>query len=220
MHYLVDGHNLIAKMATISLADPDDEVALVKRLKRWSAGSRKRWVTVIFDGGLPGGEARQLSGGRVKVFFASTDRPADDLIIRRIQQAHNPAEFTVVSGDREVLAAAEARRMPYLLSEEFAGQLEGEERRPAASPAPAEPALNAEEVEGWLALFGPEPALPPEPPPERKTRPVLSKPEAAGVSPAEPPSVEPAILKADGRKLTAQEVEEWLRLFGASDKSE
>ena len=42
MNYLIDGHNLIARMQTMSLADPDDEAKLVLRLRRWTAASRKR----------------------------------------------------------------------------------------------------------------------------------------------------------------------------------
>ena len=33
MHYLIDGHNLIARVPGLSLADPDDEVKLLQLLK-------------------------------------------------------------------------------------------------------------------------------------------------------------------------------------------
>ncbi len=33
MHYLIDGHNLIAQISDISLDDPDDEAKLVLRLE-------------------------------------------------------------------------------------------------------------------------------------------------------------------------------------------
>ena len=98
MHYLIDGHNLIAKMPDISLDDPDDEVKLVLRLRQWTAGRRKRRVTVIFDGGLPGGAERHLSSRPVKVIFASAGQSADALLINRIQDAKNPAEFTLIYG--------------------------------------------------------------------------------------------------------------------------
>ena len=81
MHYLIDGHNLIATMPGIDLSDPDDEAQLVLRLRTWTAASRKRRVTVYFDGGLPGGPAHDLSGARLKVIFASTGRSADETTI-------------------------------------------------------------------------------------------------------------------------------------------
>ena len=40
MHYLIDGHNLIARVPGLSLADPDDEVKLLQLLKRWAAARR------------------------------------------------------------------------------------------------------------------------------------------------------------------------------------
>ena len=66
MHYLIDGHNLIARVPGLSLADPDDEVKLLQLLKRWAVADARRKVTVIFDKGLPGGEAKHLSGGGVR----------------------------------------------------------------------------------------------------------------------------------------------------------
>ncbi|MEW5988204.1 MAG: NYN domain-containing protein [Chloroflexota bacterium] len=157
MNYLIDGHNLIAALPDMSLADPDDEEALVRRLRQWTAASPKRRVTVIFDQGLPGGLARHLSGGRVTTVFASTAGSADTLLIRRIQAAHNPAEYTVVSSDREVLAAAAGRGMPTLRSEQFAALL-AEVGRPSPPAPPAKPEAGADDVAEWLELFGGPPS--------------------------------------------------------------
>ena len=70
MHYLIDGHNLIAKLPDISLDDPNDEIELILRLKSWASASPKRKVTVYFDGGLPGGIEQRLSTSDIKVIFA------------------------------------------------------------------------------------------------------------------------------------------------------
>ncbi len=219
MHYLIDGHNLIAKLDDLTLDDPDDEAKLVLRLRSWTAASRKRRVTVIFDGGLPGGKSTRLSTSRVTVVFASAGQTADDLLIRRINQVKNPAEFTLVSSDAEVLAVARKRRMPLLLAEQFATQLPPERPRPAAAPVETTdeqriaerretPQLSDEEVNEWLELFGPVPerkAPPPPPPPP---------PEPAEKEPS-PPAKKRDIGRVDReRTLSAEEVEEWLRLFG------
>lgn len=153
MNYLIDGHNLIAAVPDISLADPDDEEVLVRRLRQWAAVSPKRRVTVAFDQGLPGGPARHLSGGRVTTVFASAGSSADALLIRRIRAAHNPAEFTVVSSDREVLAAAAGRGMPTLRSEKFAALL-AEVGRPATPTPLAKPEVSPDGLAEWLELFG------------------------------------------------------------------
>jgi predicted RNA-binding protein with PIN domain len=155
MHYLIDGHNLIGQTAGISLADPDDEARLVALLRRWTAAGRQRKVTVIFDGGIPGGRERALSSGPVEVVFAPAGRPADDLLLARIRRVRNPAEHTLVSSDRKLVEAAAARRMGRVASAAFAAELEA----PAVAPAPADPregAPSADEVAEWLALFGGE----------------------------------------------------------------
>ena len=123
MHYLIDGHNLIARIPDIDLADPDDEVRLVLRLRGWTAAGRKRRVTVVFDQGLPGGEERLLSTGPVKVIFAPAGKTADSVLISRIRRVRNPREYTLISSDRRILDAAGGRGMPSTRSEEFAPQL-------------------------------------------------------------------------------------------------
>lgn len=162
MHYLIDGHNLIGKLPDIQLDDPDDEMALVLRLRQWAAVGRKRRLTVIFDRGLPGGQDKSLSTGNVKVVFASGGQSADTLLLARIQRAKNPGEYTLVSSDNRIRQAALARRMPLWLAEEFAGRMAAEAAgrgETVVSPT-VEPSLSAEEVDEWLALFGNDEAQP------------------------------------------------------------
>jgi predicted RNA-binding protein with PIN domain len=207
MNYLIDGHNLIARMETMSLADPDDEAKLVLRLRSWTAASRKRQVTVIFDGGLPAGMDKRLSTSQVTVVFAPEDSTADAVIVRRINKIRNPAEYLIVSSDRAVLAAAAARRVPSLVSEAFAVQLEEEPSQPVPAAEPEKPENSAAgEIEEWLNLFGPVP--------ERKPPPKPVKPAAEPAAPAKP--ARPAkltTLKETERKLSSDEVEDWLAVF-------
>jgi hypothetical protein len=158
MHYLIDGHNLIAQIPDIQLSDADDEARLVARLRRWMTAGRKRRVTVFFDGGLPGGRDPQLSGGSLTVVFASGGREADSLLIRRIRKAHNPPEYTLVTSDRAIRDVAEGRGMPVVDSQTFAHHLTMDlvrgEQATAPRPSPKEdPALDEKEVAEWLALF-------------------------------------------------------------------
>ena len=222
MHYLIDGHNLIARMADIDLADPDDEAQLIMRLRRWIAGSRKRTVTVYFDGGLTGGRARDLSGQRLDVIFASHGRRADDLLVRRINRVQNPPEYTLVTADREIVAAAERRRMPLLSPEAFAAQLDETALRerarsePDPTPATDRPVLTEEEVALWLDIFGPEPEVPPSPPGSRSVRRRKGVPadEEATGEPEPPPIRDADALKASGALLTDEEVAIWMEMFG------
>lgn len=158
MHYLIDGHNLIGQVADISLEDPDDEVALVLRLRRWAAKGRKRQIVVIFDRGLPGGKDRGLSTGNVKVVFASGAQSADALLIGRIQRVKNPGDYTLVSSDQRIRQAAQARRMPLWRAEEFAARMaeelaKGVEGGETAVTQLQDPPISTAEVDMWLAIF-------------------------------------------------------------------
>ncbi len=202
MNYLIDGHNLIARTPGLSLDDPDDEAKLVQLLRRWAMADRRRKVTVIFDGGLPAGEAKHLSGGGVKAVFAPNNSTADAVIMRRIEAIGNPPEFVVITSDRAVAEAATRRRVAVQDSEQFAADMISDRRFGADVKKPAErpdaPAMSSDEMKEWLALFGPEP--------ETK-RP---KPRPAKPRPAAPPK--PGVKTQEERE--AEEIEEWMRLFG------
>ena len=148
MPYLVDGHNLIGRMPGLSLADPDDEARLVQLLRRF-ASRRKKRVTVVFDKGLPGGKS-SLSGAGVEVQFAPSSSTADALIRRRVRELRDPPNWTVVTSDAELAAAARARGARVMPSAEFAALLTTGGR----AAEKGEPRLSKEEVEEWLGVFG------------------------------------------------------------------
>ncbi len=150
MPLLIDGHNLIAKLPGISLADPYDEAKLVERLRRYRAHTGKR-IVVVFDNGVPAGWSADLSGGGITVVFAAPGRTADKIIIERIRRSRNPRALTVVSSDHEVTAAAQERGARAISAESFAEILStpcsgGDDR--------AEVKLSPAEVEEWLHIFG------------------------------------------------------------------
>jgi predicted RNA-binding protein with PIN domain len=150
MPFLIDGHNLIGRMSDLRLDDPEDEAKLAARLRAYFVRVGKR-ATVVFDRGLPGGRSRELSRGGVEVVFAPTGRTADGILRERIRRARDPRGLTVVTSDRQVIAAAQARGARVMRAEEFAAQLS------AAQAAPAEVDqdvyLSAEEVDEWLQVF-------------------------------------------------------------------
>jgi predicted RNA-binding protein with PIN domain len=136
MHYLIDGHNLIAKLPDIDLSDPDDEIQLILKLRQWTAVSLKRVVTVYFDGGIPGGHNVNLSNSQVKVIFVSQGKTADSLLIARIKRVKNPPEYRLVTSDQEIINAANMRKMQHIRSENFAVRLGRTEKN---APCPALP---------------------------------------------------------------------------------
>ncbi len=156
MPLLIDGHNLINALPDIDLADPNDEVLLIEKLRAYCGRTGKR-CTVVFDSGIPGGRSRKLSTPQVEVIFAAAYRTnADRIIRRRIRQARDPGALTVVSTDHEIRHEAEVRRMRVLPSEDFAAQI-GEAMAPAVpDERPDDVHLTDREIEYWLRCFGEE----------------------------------------------------------------
>ena len=123
MPTIVDGHNLIGKMASISLADPEDEAKLVAILARHLLKSRQKGI-VVFDKGAEGELAPKLKGPNLRVIFAPPEGCADRIIMDMIKRDPNPKGLTIVSSDNEIRRCARSRRAKLISSEDFGRQLE------------------------------------------------------------------------------------------------
>lgn len=156
MPILIDGHNLIGQMHTISLSDPDDEAQLVLLLRRYATKKRGRKVIVIFDGGVYG-HPDNLNGYGVEARFAKSPSDADSELIRRIRMVRRRDEWQVVSSDNAVMGVARDHGVPVVSSQEFARRLEAlDAPKPGASSHEKrnERSLSHAEIEEWLRLFG------------------------------------------------------------------
>jgi uncharacterized protein len=155
MPILIDGHNLIPKIPGFSLRAIDDEMQLIEVLQEYCRRSRKQ-VEVFFDNAPPG-SPRARSFQNVTARFIREGQTADQAIRAKLNRLGREARnWTVVSSDREVQAAARAVRAVVIPSELFAGQMlqtlsEGEQE----GEMPEE-SLSEEEIEDWLELFGGE----------------------------------------------------------------
>ena len=152
MKFLIDGHNLIARLPDLSLADPDDEIKLIRLLARWRWRHKSPPVTVVFDPGdvaVYGGHRTQQSG--ITVQYAPIGSDADAVLKRLIEASRQPAQLTVVSSDREIGSVAQRAGARTISAEEFAGEL-----TPPAAPqtdTSRDKPLSPEEVETWLDIF-------------------------------------------------------------------
>lgn len=193
MPFLIDGHNLIAALPDISLEDPEDEVALILKLRGW-LGHKRRKAVVVFDGGIPGGYSRQLSSADLEVVFAAYKHStADRIIMKRLEKIRDAGNWTVVTSDREILDFTRRIGARAVTSQDFVLEL-----LPAARPAaekPPEP--SAAEVHEWLEVF-PEPVdRPGRSLPSAQPRPAPPTPAPAAANPipertAPPPRVKPS----------------------------
>jgi predicted RNA-binding protein with PIN domain len=153
MPYLIDGHNLIPKIPSLSLADLDDENKLIELLQSFCQ-KRGKDVEVFFDNAPPG-YPRARRFGKLTARFSRTGHTADDAIKARLKSLRGAARnWTVVSSDRSVQTAAHAARANLLSSEDFSQLL----RQTLDSSAQETTTLKDEpldpnEVEEWLQIF-------------------------------------------------------------------
>ena len=154
MPLLIDGHNLIGSgvLPGIALADEDDELQLVRLLRRYRSRVRSD-ITVIFDGGIPGGRSRELSGGGIAVVFAyGHQQSADDLIVSRVRLSTNPDGVTVVTSDRDLAGSVRSKGARVLSSVEFGSRLTAP--LPSSQRLREEPPLPSQQVDEWMSFFG------------------------------------------------------------------
>jgi predicted RNA-binding protein with PIN domain len=149
MPVLIDGHNLIGHLSTISLDDPHDEEVLVRMLRAYRARTGKG-ITVVFDPGTGSPLRQTYRSGGVEVIFAAHGSTADAVIIQRLRKSKNAQSFMLITSDRELASQAVHLGARVQGAGEFAEKLEG----PAAQPPSwREQPLPAEDVQAWLAIF-------------------------------------------------------------------
>ncbi len=221
MPYLIDGHNLIGAMRDIRLSDPDDEMKLVNKLRSYAARKGKK-LTVIFDGGLPGGKSI-ASNDKVTVIFAAYEHSsADKLIAARIKRLRDPQGWTLVTSDQELLGLAKSYRVRAIRSAAFADTL-------AHLPDPPDlgewiyPITSPSETAYWEERMSAQP--PPAPPVEVVSAVIpdephtFPKPQPKPAPPAPKPKPKtPRPHDTDEKPIMKNTVDEWLRLFGADSE--
>lgn len=150
MPYLIDGHNLIPKLG-LNLEDPDDEMQLINRLQIFCR-LRQTQVEIYFDGGIPGQPARRKFGS-VQAHFVRKGNIADAAIETRLVKLGRAARnWSVVSSDQRVQAAAREVHAQVLSSDQFARQV-AEARTEQSVQNKTDASLSPEDVSEWMELF-------------------------------------------------------------------
>ena len=153
MTYLIDGHNLIPKLAGMSLDQLDDEQELIERLAAFSA-QHKRQVEVFFDRAQVN-NVNDFQRNRVHVHFVRRPMTADDAILARLLGIGKAARnYTVVSGDRTVQERARRLGAGILSSQNFAIQLEKGNHATKNGKANPPGREEQDDIQEWLDLFG------------------------------------------------------------------
>jgi predicted RNA-binding protein with PIN domain len=148
---LIDGHNLIGRMPTLSLEDPDDEEQLIRVLGSYRARTGKS-ITVVFDPGeataLP--QARRYRG--ISVVFAPHGSSADAVIARRVRTGRDPHGWLVVTSDRDLAGTVQRLGARVQPAETFAQELVPYEPQQEGLSWKEEPP-SPDEIDEWLTLF-------------------------------------------------------------------
>ncbi len=141
---------MIGKIPALNLDDLDDEKKLIQLLQDYCQKTGKD-AEIYFDRSASG-HARASVHGRVTARFVRSGETADHAIARHLKRlGKRAANWTVVSSDREVLAAAKRARTRTISSERFGQDLLAEHSSPSSADSPE---ISQEELEDWLNLFG------------------------------------------------------------------
>jgi len=153
MPYIIDGHNLIAKIPGLSLGDIDDEDQLIEMVQDFCRRRRKQ-AEVYFDNAPPGG-LRVRKYGSVVAHYIRNSSTADDAIRARLGHLGRAARnWSVVSSDLAVQASAKAAKAQVLSAETFARDLIETEEGNLDRGDINEEGLSSDEVDDWLQIFG------------------------------------------------------------------
>lgn len=159
MPVIIDGYNLLWAVQKVGNAQQAiTEVQLCNIVSRYlrAVGDSGE---VVFDGIGPPEKSRFDNITRLEVVFSGPATDADKVIENKINASSAPKNLTVVSSDRQVRAAAHARKAQTLKSEVFWKKLTEQltRPRPAEEPPAKRWGLSDVETEQWMKFFGIQP---------------------------------------------------------------
>ncbi len=239
MSIIVDGYNFIGRSREFMLNDMAARDKVIYLMGLYCAKAKKT-LTLVFDGNnLAHQVDRKRRYGRVMVIYTSPMYTADD-VIKKMLKAQEPRfrkTMLIVSSDQEIIDFARAHDTPVMRSEEF----EREISKLLDAPEQVDRVnvrVSDEEVQQWLAIFEKEAKKTPPAParpqftkplePIRHAPPPISEVASAGARAASPPksskrkpppgATVPDEDQRENVRLSDQEVDEWLKIFGDAAK--
>jgi predicted RNA-binding protein with PIN domain len=146
---LIDGHNLIGRLPSLSLQSSDDEEELVRLLQSYRARTG-RAVTVVFDPGVAYAPPLARRYGGIEVVFVPHGSTADKAIVHRVQHSRDPHGCLVVTSDHELAATVKHEGARVQSADDFAAELAAPgDDTPDWKDAPPSP----QDVAWWLSVF-------------------------------------------------------------------
>ncbi len=142
---IIDGHNLIGALPDEDLADPDDEVRLLARLRGYRSQTGQD-ILVFFDSGDLPARFPDLSTEGVRVRFAAPGETADDAIVDFLRGQREPGQYAVVTNDQGLRIRAADAGASLQWASDFAQRLARRRSSrgrppPEGGPEPSDPAF-------------------------------------------------------------------------------
>lgn len=157
MPIIIDGHNLLH---AIHKAEEDSEsiteVQLCRIVGRFLKLTRQTGE-LVFDGTGPRDKSGFDNISNLEVIFAGIGTDADTVIEKKIKASTAPKSLMIVSSDRRLRKAAQARKATSVKSEMFLNNLQKQlsrKRKNVREPAAKRHGLTESETEQWLKYFG------------------------------------------------------------------
>lgn len=149
---IIDGHNLVPKIAGLHLADEDDEIRLIELLQEYCRLARRQ-AELFFDGS-PEPRASNRKNGLVHVHYIKLGYSADDAIIRFVRNLGSEKNnCTVVSSDHRIQNAVLALGCKMMGSDSFSRLISTTLNSEAAVQQRREKPPSSGEIDEWLSLF-------------------------------------------------------------------
>jgi len=153
---IIDGYNLLHSIRKVDEGHESiSDVALCKFIGRYlkqigEAGE------IIFDGTGPRDKSGFDNISNLEVFFAGLGTDTDTIIEDKIKIDTAPKRLTIVSSDRRLRKAAQARKATVVKSEVFWNNLQKQlsRKKGVREPAAKRQGLTDGETKQWLEFFG------------------------------------------------------------------
>jgi predicted RNA-binding protein with PIN domain len=154
MAYLIDGNNLLGRIAPHELRERTGRDGLVVRLLAFQRVTRAR-IHLVFDGNPEESRTDVPVNDKFTIHYPGAGQSADDVIRDMIESQADRRRFFLVTSDRALRELAKKRGIEALTSDTFARELkaaikEGKKRRELEKRTESPSSL---EIDLWDEVF-------------------------------------------------------------------
>lgn len=154
VHYLIDGYNLLFRLAKSSSTLKKKRVELIEKLNEL-VSSLSLHATIIFDGAEPHSTLPSREHfDAIEIVYTTIGLSADAFILEKIESATRPQQFTVVTNDRSLALSSRAHKAKTLSVEKFLAFLIKKRKKHRKKTSIARPLRDTDtEISRLLQIF-------------------------------------------------------------------